>query len=474
MLRAAVVTLVFAAAAQSQVVMRDVPAPLGAARVASPLSFSALGARWMASEPVTLRLRCLAGAEAGEWKHMRADPDLEPGAGGFFTGTLTYCGPASDGVEYAVEEGDPRLLRFYFIDPGKTPPSSGRAALGGVVSRRDWGCPLPDGPASKSYTTVTHLIVHHTADRPPASGDFAAWVRAIWAYHVNVNQWSDIGYNYLVDPNGVVYEGRAGGDGVLGAHFSCINSGTMGVALLGYFHSPVNELPSAGAQRSLAELLAWRASALRLDPLGKAVHRASGRELDVISSHRDGNGIPNSCTVTACPGDLFYPLLASTRQAVAALLNAPLLSHDAEGGPQGWTATGLWHITQRRAAGGAASWWYGRPETGNYDLDGRAHAGSLESPPFLVSGAATLRFRSWYDTENDTTLWDEKYIEYSVDGAPWRLLRQIAGPSREWTSQQIAIPAAGAVRIRFRFDTIDGAWNHYEGWFLDDITVTSP
>src|SRR5437016_1926200 len=68
-----------------------------------------------------------------------------------------------------------------------------------------------------------------------AATDWAAVVRSIWVLHVQGNGWNDIGYNYLIDPNGVLYEGRGGGDGVMGAHFSCVNSGTMGVALLGTF-----------------------------------------------------------------------------------------------------------------------------------------------------------------------------------------------------------------------------------------------
>ena len=109
-----------------------------------------------------------------------------------------------------------------------------------VVSRTAWGC--PEGQQSSwtpQYTAVTHLVVHHSAGSNTSS-DWAGTVRSIWDFHSRPVEdggrgWGDVGYNYLIDPNGVIYEGRAGGDNVIGAHFSCRNGGTMGVCLLGTF-----------------------------------------------------------------------------------------------------------------------------------------------------------------------------------------------------------------------------------------------
>src|SRR3712207_9171470 len=41
--------------------------------------------------------------------------------------------------------------------------------------------------------------------------DPAATVRAIFAYHAVVQGWGDIGYNFLVDADGRIYEGRHSG-----------------------------------------------------------------------------------------------------------------------------------------------------------------------------------------------------------------------------------------------------------------------
>jgi hypothetical protein len=170
--------------------------------------------------------------------------------------------------------------------------------------RSDWcpggNCPTDSTPET---TTVTHLIVHHSAGANTAN-DWAAVVRAIWDFHVNVNGWDDIGYNWLVDPDGVLYEGR--GDNRLGAHFCGKNGGTMGVCVMGDY-TPVT--PTTDAVQMLEELLTWKACDAGIDPLGSAFHPSSGLYLKHISGHRDG------CS-TSCPGDAFYPTLDNVRNSV--------------------------------------------------------------------------------------------------------------------------------------------------------------
>jgi len=185
-----------------------------------------------------------------------------------------------------------------------------------VVTRTEWGC--PDGQitthGSQSYTTVTHLIAHHTAMgvETPES-DWPALVRSIWNFHVFERGWADIGYNYLIDPNGVIYEGRSGGDNVVGAHFSGVNAGTMGVAMLGDF---TNAAPTMEALNSLKKILAWKCDQRGLDPTEKSLHAASELNLNTISGHRDGPG------ATECPGESFYPLLPAIRAEVKSLLSS--------------------------------------------------------------------------------------------------------------------------------------------------------
>jgi N-acetylmuramoyl-L-alanine amidase-like protein len=187
-----------------------------------------------------------------------------------------------------------------------------------LVSRTEWGC--PDGQDSPrgapAYTDVTHIVLHHTA----TTNDAPRWdavVRSIWNFHVFANSWKDIGYNYLIDPDGVIYEGRAGGDDVVGAHFICANHHTMGVALIGTFSTSA---PTEFALDSLVTLLAWKCDQKVIDPLGSSWHPQSELRLDHILGHRDGNLAPPESIAcprsTQCPGERLYELLPDIRKNV--------------------------------------------------------------------------------------------------------------------------------------------------------------
>ena len=129
-------------------------------------------------------------------------------------------------------------------------------------------------------------------------------MRGIQLYHVKSNGWNDIGYNFLVDRYGTVYEGRYGGidRNVVGAHARGFNTGSVGVAVIGTFESGA---APAAAQSSLERLLAWRLDLAHVDPARDA-HRVSGGSerfpagipvfLRAVSGHRDTG-------LTACPGD---------------------------------------------------------------------------------------------------------------------------------------------------------------------------
>ena len=170
-----------------------------------------------------------------------------------------------------------------------------------VVTRDQW-CPNNQCPPNSNpvYTNVKFLIVHHTAT-PNNESDWAARVRQIWDYHVNTRGWADIGYNYLIDQNGLMYVGR--GEDVKGAHFSGHNSETCGVAYLGTFSSFD---PPQVMHDKMTEYAAFKCCEKNLDPLGTAYHASSGLTLHTISGHRDGGN-------TTCPGDRLYADLPQIR-----------------------------------------------------------------------------------------------------------------------------------------------------------------
>ena len=171
-----------------------------------------------------------------------------------------------------------------------------------VVTRDQWcpnnACPPQSNPV---HTDVKFLIVHHTAT-PNGESDWAARVRQIWDFHVHTRGWADIGYNYLIDQNGLMYVGR--GEDVKGAHFSGHNSETCGIAYLGTFNT---FQPPAVMHDKFVEYAAFKCCQKNLDPLGTAYHASSGLTLHTIAGHRDsGSG-------TECPGDALYAKLPMLR-----------------------------------------------------------------------------------------------------------------------------------------------------------------
>ncbi len=136
-----------------------------------------------------------------------------------------------------------------------------------VITRSQWGADESmKGSDPAAFAPIRRLALHHTAGGE--GDDPAATVRAIYAYHTKSNGWNDIGYNFLVDSAGRIYEGRyarqyvngemptgedTGRRGVIGAHISGNNTGTVGVALLGDF-SGDNRPTSRGRGRRRADV----------------------------------------------------------------------------------------------------------------------------------------------------------------------------------------------------------------------------
>ncbi|PBC98514.1 N-acetylmuramoyl-L-alanine amidase [Streptomyces sp. Ag82_O1-15] len=189
-----------------------------------------------------------------------------------------------------------------------------------IVTRRGWGADESLREGGFVYTKkVKAAFVHHTASGNNYSCSQApSVIRSIYRYHVVSSGWRDIGYNFLVDKCGNIYEGRAGGVAkpVMGAHTLGFNNDTMGIAVLGTFGSTK---PSAASVTAIARLTAWKLGLYGADPRGKTYLKSGGgnlypkgknARLNVISGHRDG-------FATDCPGSLLYGKLGSARTAAA-------------------------------------------------------------------------------------------------------------------------------------------------------------
>ena len=168
-----------------------------------------------------------------------------------------------------------------------------------IQERAEWcsNCPTTQTPVKNE---PTHLIVHHSAG-PNSSSDWAAVVRSIWDFHVNGRGWADIGYHYLIDPNGEIYLGRA--DDIQGAHFCAQNQDAMGMCVLGTF---TNVSPASAARVSWVDLAAYAACKWEVSPQSRSIHASSGLDLLGVSGHRDG-------CATACPGQELYGQLNEWR-----------------------------------------------------------------------------------------------------------------------------------------------------------------
>ncbi|MFJ4621324.1 peptidoglycan recognition protein [Streptomyces sp. NPDC088812] len=190
----------------------------------------------------------------------------------------------------------------------------------GIVTRRGWGADENLRESGFRYTTkVKAAFVHHTASGNNYTCSQApSVIRGIYRYHVKSMGWRDIGYNFLVDKCGNIYEGRAGGvtKAVLGAHTLGFNSNSMGIAVIGTFTSTK---PAASAVTSVARLTAWKLGLFGANPVGKTYLKSGGGNLyakgknvrlNVISGHRDG-------FATECPGKQLYGKLGSARSTAA-------------------------------------------------------------------------------------------------------------------------------------------------------------
>ena len=171
---------------------------------------------------------------------------------------------------------------------------------------------------------IRKIVIHSTAtdkdkdvngDKKFTPEDAEAITRAIYYYHAMWKGWGDIGYHYLIDSFGNVYEGRSGGDYIVGAHAYCANTGTIGVAFIGDFGEA---LPSRSALVSAEQLLGELANLYSLDlAVSSSWH---GKLIRNLVGHRDF--VP-----TDCPGNELYAYLGDLAQGAMNYARGNLLSN---------------------------------------------------------------------------------------------------------------------------------------------------
>ncbi|MGZ4388666.1 MAG: N-acetylmuramoyl-L-alanine amidase [Gaiellaceae bacterium] len=324
------VVLVFPAAARAgdvAMVVRDVPLGSRALQaVQAPIRFDMVGLHWQGPGTVLFRTHRLAGGWS-PWTTADADalPDARSAESartrGWHDGAPAWTG-ASDRIQLRTRGSVTRLRAYYLWSRTVATPVR-RVAMTGqptILPRFDWQANEKIVRAKPQYAPTLRLaIVHHTVNANSYSrAQAGAIVRGIETYHVLGNGWNDIGYNFLVDRYGQIWEGRGGGidKNVIGAHSAGFNTGSVGIALIGTY-SGVGPTPAQRA--ALVQLLAWRLDVAHVDPLSFVPFTSLGNAkwprgtpvtLRAISGHRD-------TYFTECPGKRLYDQIPAIAKAVS-------------------------------------------------------------------------------------------------------------------------------------------------------------
>ena len=290
-----------------------------------PQMFSAAVWQWVAAIPdgttLILSIRTSQDGEAWtEWQDVAPDADLKSGDADW-PGHLWVVEEAR-ALQYRLQfaSADGRAapvvssIVWTFTDsrPGPTlqeamqmvvPQSEGAGVpRPAIIPRRGWGANESLMTWEPEYVKPVKIIIHHTATPNDLKQDPAATVRAVYYYHAITRGWGDIGYNYLIDPLGNIYEGRKGGESVVGGHDFGFNEGSVGISLIGDFQAAA---PSDAMMASLVRLAAWLCDHYQIDPMGRSIFR--DLDLPNIAGHRETKS-------TTCPGDQGQARLPGLRE----------------------------------------------------------------------------------------------------------------------------------------------------------------
>jgi hypothetical protein len=299
--------------------------------MAAPRRFDLIGLRWARGGHVEAQVRARRrGGGWTPWMALHRSGDHAPDGARAPAGTEPAYTGAADVFQLRLR-GSARAMRARFV---RAQPTARRArakarrraraaqsAQPRIITRSEWGGDSVPPRAAPEYGEVQAAFVHHTVN----SNDYlpeesAGIVLGIARYHRDSNRWNDIGYNFLVDKYGQVFEGRAGGidQPVIGAQAQGYNSSSTGIACIGTFSAEPQSDPGLDA---LARLIGWKLSlhavptegTVVVTSLGGAANRyPSGTRvtLERICGHRDGNS-------TSCPGETLYAQLPDLRARAA-------------------------------------------------------------------------------------------------------------------------------------------------------------
>ncbi|HEY7075143.1 MAG TPA: N-acetylmuramoyl-L-alanine amidase [Solirubrobacteraceae bacterium] len=293
----------------------------------APRRFDLIGLRWARGGHLEAEIRARRrGRPWTPWVALPPLADHAPDDGRMPAGTDPAFTGAADELQLRLR-GSARGVRARFVRAlPATPRFSPRAHAAqvgapAIIPRSAWGADSVPPRTDPDYGVVQVAFVHHTVTansyRPQ---DSAGIVLGIARFHRDSNGWNDIGYNFLVDRYGQVFEGRAGGvaNAVVGAQAQGYNAQSTGVACLGTFTSVAQ---TEAGMDALARLIGWKLSLHGVPVQGRVTVVSAGGvtnryragtpvSLQRISGHRDGDQ-------TACPGNRLYRQLGDLRRRAA-------------------------------------------------------------------------------------------------------------------------------------------------------------
>ena len=307
--------------------------------------FTAAGVSWRGSQraqDAVVQVRVRERGTWSDWKSLTSEDDADPGSpdarhsGGRHSTAPIVSGDA-DAVQVRVDPSSPgsalalRDLSLTTVDGGRTAADATLSAAApaavqdtrapAIITRAGWGADESLRDCSPTYSATLKVgFVHHTVNANTyTAAESAGLVRGIYAYHVNGMGWCDIGYQFLVDRFGQIFEGRAGGMDrpVIGAQAGGFNTDSFGVAAIGDFSSAT---PPTVMLEQMSRVLGWKLGLHGRDPGGRTTLTSAGGDatsypvgrvvpLNVVSGHRDVD-------LTGCPMNV-YDYLPSMRVQAA-------------------------------------------------------------------------------------------------------------------------------------------------------------
>ena len=266
--------------------------PLGGDRVQaadeSTPKFTVIGLKFdnQPDQPVLIRTKDDHG-NFGPWHELHPTEDEGPDHGSpenrGTVGTEPFW--VGDGTGYEVNLGaaDAPAADVVLVHEDQqrtiaasTPVADAAANPLGIRSRGEWGA----RPATDTAVGSTNklAVVHHSESSNsylPADVPGILW--GIQAYHMDGRGWSDIGYNFVVDKFGTMWEGRQGSLGapVVGAHALGFNTNTVGIMVLGSY---IAAQPSAAAIEGVSQVAGWKLGSYGVDPAGSGTFVSGGNE----------------------------------------------------------------------------------------------------------------------------------------------------------------------------------------------------